>query len=420
MSSLSPEELFKLRLKRLEDAIALKEPDQLPMIPFSSGAPYHLYNKGSHKATYYSPKDCIEPFLRYHEEFEPDAAFSLPFQSGKANEIAQSNMIDWPGRPGTIVPDNSTYQVIERCYMSVEEYDELIADPSGFMWRKYIPRAYPGLKGLEGLYFNPSIVLSIFPFLTVLNPDVIEALDKIRAMAEANKEYADVSAVISAKLTDMGFPPLATGIAEAPFDIISDYFRGTAGVFEDQIECPEKIAAACEVFANLQIASLQYFRVAPMPVKRVFFPLHKGMDGFMNPKQYAELYWKPMDKIFAALIEMGVTPIIYTEGYYNTRYEFIAEELKKYPPGSCIVHFEQGDFAQLKKTFTGVAAISGGMPLTLLDWGSKEQVVDRTKYLIDNCASGGGYILSASAALEEVKYENLTAMFETGRTYGKK
>jgi hypothetical protein len=154
-----------------------------------------------------------------------------------------------------------------------------------------------------------------------------------------------------------------TGMAEAPFDIISDYFRSTAGVFEDQIECPEEITAASEVFANLQMASLQYFRVVPIPVKRVFFPLHKGMDGFMNPRQYAELYWKPMDKIFAAL--------------------------------------------------------SGGMPFHLLDW-AKEQVTDRMKYLIDNCASGGGYILDTSGSMEGVKYENLVAMFETARTYGTK
>jgi hypothetical protein len=55
-----------------------------------------------------------------------------------------------------------------------------------------------------------------------------------------------------------------------------------------------------------------------------------------------------------------------------------------------------------------------------LDWGSKEQVVDHMKYLIDNCASGGGYILDTSGSLEGVKYENLVAMFETAHTYGKK
>jgi hypothetical protein len=140
----------------------------------------------------------------------------------------------------------------------------------------------------------------------------------------------------------------------------------------------------------------------------------------MGPQQYEELYWKPMDKIFAALIAMGVTPVIYTEGKYNTRYQFIAEQLKKYPPGSCIVHFEEGDFAEFKKTFSGIAAISGGMPLHLLEWGTKEDVINRVKYLADNCAAGGGYLLNSSGSMEKVIYGNVAAMFETARSYGKK
>jgi uroporphyrinogen-III decarboxylase len=127
-----------------------------------------------------------------------------------------------------------------------------------------------------------------------------------------------------------------------------------------------------------------------------------------------------MDKIFAALIAMGVTPVIYTEGKYNTRYKFIAEQLKKYAPGSCIVHFEEGDFAEFKKTFSGIAAISGGMPLHLLEWGTKEEVINRVKYLADNCAAGGGYLFNTGGSMEKVIYENVAAMFETARNYGKK
>jgi uroporphyrinogen-III decarboxylase len=416
------EELFNARLKRVQDAVDLKEPDQMPMAPMANGAPYFLYHKGSHKASMYDYEECEEAFIRYHEEFQPDIASAPMFQSGKANEIAETDIFDWPGRPGTIVPDFSTYQVLEREYMSQDEYDELIKDYWGFIFKKYIPRAYPGIKGLQGLFsFNPSIILGMSPFSSMFNPEVIEALDKFKQMYEESLKPAPVSARISQRLTEMGFPPYFTGAAEAPFDIISDYFRGTAAMFDDQIDCPEKIAAACDLFVDIQIANLQYLRNAPFPVKRVFFPLHKGMDGFMSPQQYEELYWKPMDKIFTALIEMGATPIIYTEGKYNTRYKFIAEQLKEHhEPGSCIVHFEEGDFGEFKKTFSGIAAISGGMPLHLLEWGTKEEVIDRVKYLVDNCAAGGGYLFNTGGGIDNVKYENVAAMFETARTYGKK
>ena len=61
----------------------------------------------------------------------------------------------------------------------------------------------------------------------------------------------------------------------------------------------------------MQITRLQYLRFLDLPFKGVFFPLQKGMDGFMNDKQYEELYWKPVKKIVMALIDMDVLPWIY-------------------------------------------------------------------------------------------------------------
>lgn len=89
---------------------------------------------------------------------------------------------------------------------------------------------------------------------------------------------------------------MMTGVGEAPFDIIGDYYRGTLGALTDQLECPDMIEKACDMLADMQIASYDYFKAAPLPVKRVFFPLHKGMDGFMSPQQYEKLYWKPLKR----------------------------------------------------------------------------------------------------------------------------
>jgi len=144
------------------------------------------------------------------------------------------------------------------------------------------------------------------------------------------------------------------------------------------------------------------------------------MDGFMNPEQYHELYWEPYQKVLKYLTSIGVTPFIYTEGPYNTRVDYISERLQELPKGSCFIHFEQGDFAQLKKKFEGTACLIGGIAHNDVDFGKKETVIDRVKYLIDNCAAGGGYMLSGSASFERVKRENFEAMFETARTYGKK
>jgi hypothetical protein len=122
-----------------------------------------------------------------------------------------------------------------------------------------------------------------------------------------------------------GFPPYMTGASEVPFDILGDYYRGTLGLMMDLFEYEDEIAAACDMFADQQIAALQYFKYVPLPVKRVFFPMHKGKDGFISPAQYEKLYRKPLKKVVNALVDMGVTPILWTEGRYNTRLEQLTD-----------------------------------------------------------------------------------------------
>ena len=205
------------------------------------------------------------------------------------------------------------------------------------------------------------------------------------AKAEADKmKYGGI-------LADMGFPGPFTGAAEAPFDILSDYFRTTVGTFTDLIENEDYVIKACDMFADQQIANLQYLRNAPFPVKRVFFPLHKGMDGFMSPRQFEEIYWKPLKKVFMALIDMGVTPYLYGEGPYNSR----LEQLCDVPKGKVLFHFERVDMKRAKETVGQVGCICGNLSLVKMEFGTKEQVVDDVRYLLDTCAPGGGFIFCA-------------------------
>jgi uroporphyrinogen-III decarboxylase len=366
----------------------------------------------------YGPTEAtgMSCYYEINREFEPDAATHTTFTSGRANELAGSTMIDWPGRPGTRVPDFSTHQVIEQEYMSQEEYPEFLGDYTGFMFRKYIPRAFPALKGLKNINFVPSIVLSTNPLASLYSPEAREAFSLLNQIGEEDNKAAEASMAVTNKLIEMGYPPFSTGVGEAPFDILGDYYRGTLGALADQLECPDQIEAACDMLADIQIKSYAYLRTADLPVKRIFFPLHKGMDGFMNPKQYEKLYWKPLKKVMMALIDMGVTPHIYTEGKYNTRIETLADV----PRGKVIYHFETADMAKAKKVLGDVACISGNLPIQLLEFGTKQQVIDSCKELIDTCAPGGGYIFDTNGCIDNAKRENLEAMFDTVRTYGKK
>ncbi len=408
-------EKFQERIQLVEDARDLKEPKRIPICTMFGALPYNLEGS-SYRAAMYDYPAATEVLLKFYNEFQPDATTHTAFTSGRANELAQSTMIDWPGRPGTSVPDFSTHQVIENEYMSAEEYPELLKDFTGFMLRKYIPRAFPALKGLSDIRFVPSIVLSTTPLASLYARQAQEAFSLLAEIGKEDAKAAEASNIVSNKLGEMGFPPMFTGAGEAPFDIIGDYYRGTLATLTDQLEYADELAEACDMLADIQIESWQYFRVLPLPVKRVFFPLHKGMDGFMSPAQYEKIYWKPLKKCLMALIDMGVTPYVYTEGKYNTR----LEQLTDVPKGKVIYHFESVDMAAAKKILGNTAAISGNLPIYLLEHGTKQQVIDATKQLIDTCAPGGGYIFDFNACIDNAKRENLEAAFETVRHYGAK
>ena len=410
---MNPQEMFNYRIQVVNDAIALKEPDHVPVAPMLGCLPYHLFHS-SFKNSMYDFEDASRAVIEFFQKYHPDAHNYNPMWSGRANELAGSSMIDWPGRPGSRVPDTSTYQVIEHEYMEEDEYPELLDDFTGYMLRKYIPRAFPKLAGLSGLTMNPSSILGSKFLSGISSEPVMEAMETLRQIGVENRKAEAATTALNAELARMGFPPMKTGFGEAPFDILSDYFRGTMGTFSDLIECPEMIERACDLFAEIQIQSWQYFR-KDMPVKRVYFPLHKGMDGFMSPAQYEKLYWRPLMKVVDALIELGVCPILYGEGPYNSR----IDQMTDIPVGKCIVHFEKADMAKAKRVLGDKTCISGNLSIYLLEHGTKEQVIEETKKLLDICAPGGGYIFDTNACMGAAKEENIDAMFETLEQYGK-
>lgn len=416
--NMTPEQkLFQERLNRVETAIHLGTPDRVPVFTFFSSYIQRAYGS-SYADIYYDFEKAGQAAVQFHRDHpQLDIGLTPQFTSGKANEIAGSTMIDWPGRPGTVVSPYSSHQIIERELMMPEEYPEMLNDFSGFMLRKYVPRAYKNLTGTAGLHLIPTVVLNTGMLSPYYSEEAQETFQKIAQIGAEDAKAAAASAKYSQILAEMGFPPMLTGISEAPYDILGDYFRGTMGIFEDitDPDMADYIDKACDMFAEQQIQALQYFRFVDMPVKRVFFPLHKAMDGFMSDAKYERFYWKPLRKIMMALIDMGVTPYIYTEGPYNTRLKFLADV----PKGKVFYHFENVDMAEAKRVLGGTAAICGNLSISRMEFGKKEDIIEETKRLLDVCAPGGGYLFDFNGSLENCKPENMDAMFETLDKYGK-
>lgn len=405
------------RIGRIKTALALGQADRVPVTPFFDGIMTRFCG-GSYADHFYDfekAANCAIEFLKKYPNV--DAACVPQLFSGISNELAGTRIIDWPGKPGTSVDKYSTHQIHEIAFMEQEEYPELLSDYTGFMLRKYIPRAFSNMPDTSNIKFQDAGFIGTSMLGGLYNPKTLEAFDLIRKVGEGDSAAFGKTMQLTQTMIGLGYPTMITGASQAPYDILGDYFRGTIGIFEDitDEDVYPMVKEVCDRFADMQIAQLQYLRFLDIPFKCVFFPLHKGMDGFMNDKQYGELYWEPLKKIILALVDMDVTPWIYTEGPYDTRLDFLTD----IPKGKVLYHFEKVDMKRAKEKLSGIACISGNLSISRMEFGTKEQIINDTKYLLDTCAPGGGYMFDFDGCLENAKEENLDAMFETLDKYGK-
>ena len=92
----------------------------------------------------------------------------------------------------------------------MDEYPELLRDFTGFMLRKYIPRAFPGIAGIAGINLVPSSILGTKFLSSLASEQVIEAFDQIKEIGKYDREATDATNAMSAELAKMGFPPMKT------------------------------------------------------------------------------------------------------------------------------------------------------------------------------------------------------------------
>ena len=404
------------REKRLLDAIALKEPDRVPVVPLF--AFFNCYYSGiSPREAYSNPEKALEAWRRTIYDFEPDATYSVNFTIyAMDNVLSELDFLamKWPGHG---VSDDQSFQFVEREYMREDEYEELFANPSEFYLRKLLPRLAGNLRGLAKL---PPLVTATLGYVwpavlpAFTDPDVQIALQTLLDVSKKQMEWVRTYSSFAQELIEAGFPSIKEQTVLAPYDLVADNLRGTTGAAIDLLTQPEKLKRAVDQLGPFMSAlGVNGARTKKNP--RVFIPLHKGTDNFMSLKHFKEFYWPGLQRLIIDLVEGGCNPYLLIEGIYNKRLDII----KDVPPGTCIYHFEGTDIFEAKKKLGDTVCIMGNLPNSLLVTGTVEQVKEHTKKLIDVCGAGGGYIMSSSALIDQARPENVAAWLETSREYGR-
>jgi hypothetical protein len=414
MENRSIEELYQEREKRVNDAIQLKVPDRVPVILNMGIFPVKHSGITAREAMYDYDK-VMKAWIDTYIEFQPDMFEDGFFQCfyGEIFEIMGCKDVKWPGHG---VDENSghTYQYVERENMKAEEYDAFIHDPTDFIVRRLWPRIFGALEPLENLppLNNIFCYLSTPAFMAFNDPGIKGAFEAIFKAAENAGIIMQGAMEQSEKLVNLGFPPANGSGSAAPFDMISDFFRGTQGSMLDMFRNPDKLLKATEKMLPIMLQAGLMAKEIGCP--RVFMPLHKGLDTFMSPDQFKTFYWPTLKKLLENLISEGLNPVCFWEGDVTSRLEIIGD----LPKGKAVHYFERTDIFKAKEILGDTVCIRGNVPISIMTTGNPADVKDYCKKLIDVVGKGGGFIMDCSAVLGAAKSENVKTLIDFTKEYG--
>ena len=299
-----------------KDAVQLKKPSRPPDRAVDRAcSPASTPGSRPRRRTTTSTS-CTTPGSASTSIYRPDVlAFTINIAPVKVYDALDYKLYDWPGHG---VDEDSGYQYNEAEYMKADEYDKLIADPSNYWQRFYLPRVigamepWATLDPFTDLVEGPMVGPFFIPFGT---PPVQDMLKKMMEAGNAALEWIQAHDEDGRRTPwpAFGVPGFAGGATKAPYDILGDTMRGTRGLMLDKFRQPDKVLEACERLVPLAID----WGVRPCDINKhpfVFIPLHKGADGFLSDEDFRTFYWPTLKKVLLGLIEEGIVPLCFAEG----------------------------------------------------------------------------------------------------------
>jgi uroporphyrinogen-III decarboxylase len=408
-------ELRREREQRITNAVNLRITDRVP-VSCELGFFAAKYAGVPCSAAYYDFDSWMTAYRKTLRDFQPDMAFTRPFSPGKALEYLDPKYMKWPGHG--LGPDNGL-QAVEIESMREDEYDLFLGSPADYLIRHHLPRVQGGLGFLSALpplsgtgWLEPWAAQNLAVFLT--EPKIKEAIKNLQKAGREIRKWRSKAKAFDRLLLDFGIPQLFQSAVMPPFDVISNMVRGMKGTMLDMYRRPDKLLAACEFILNQSLGK-PLGKPNEYGNLRVFMTNTRGSDEFMSMKQFDTFYWPSFKKLVMKLIERGATPCIFFEGNFTSRLEHLLE----FPKGKMLVRLDKTDIFRAKDVLKDHLCIEGNVPASLLQMGSVQEVKDYCKKLIDVVGKGGGYILGPRSSTDEVKPENLKAMIEFTKEYGR-
>ena len=391
------EQLYQRRLARYVTAMRNEKPDTIPIRPFVA--------EFTARHTGYTCQEVAHDFtkafdaaVRTAQDFDWDAI--VPNMVYVWTGLAQAIGLRYYGIPGIHIPPTTGFNYIEppedQAWMREDEYDALIADPTGFLYNVWLPRISTEVSKLG----EPATYRNNLSFVK-------------GGMAMLQYFYA-FGPQIARMRSEAGVASAIAGIFKAPFDIIADKLRGYIGLTMDMATQPDKVLAACEALMP-HLCHVGLTTADPAKQVPIGFWMHRGCVPFVSPQTFRSHYWSTLRPIIEEFWKHGHQTLFYAEGKWRPHWETFRE----LPDRSIVYHCDQDDVFGCHAALHDKFAISGGVPNVLLSYGQPAEVRDFCRRVIREVAADGGYIMDAGAIMQDdTRSENLRALTEVCREEG--
>jgi hypothetical protein len=393
----TPDQQYTKRLHRYVAAMRNERPDCVPIRPFVAEF-----------AAKYAGYTCQDVTHDYEKAFAAvrKCAADFDWDAVVGNMVyvwtglTQAIGLKYYAVPGIDVPAETGFQYREpsedNAYMQADEYDQLIDDPTGFLFNTWLPRVAADVSPIGA----PSSYRNNLSFLKGGMAMLAYFFAFPAQGAQLRAESGTVSAI--------------AGILKAPMDILADKLRGYIGLTMDLMTQPEKVRAACEALMphllHVALSGADLEKNAPIAIW-----MHRGCTPFVSHEVFNGVYWPTLKPIVEEIWRSGHQVLFYAEGDWNAHLHAFAE----LPDRSIVYHVDKADIFEAHRVLGGKFCLSGGIPNHLLALGTPDEVRACCKKVIDGVARDGGYIMDANAIIQnDAQVENVRAMTDFTREYG--
>lgn len=382
-------ELYEQRLQRFDDVMCRKIPDRVPIIPNMNTWMYQYAGVSVKKAFTEDSNEIFRATKYLNDTIPLDGLVStsntipinLAAKIGDGIYTFSENGVQIKGSGGHL--------------MEPQEYPLLAQDPMKFFANVLIPRKF-----------------EIFQ-----TNSIEKKVDIIKQAYADNIEYMKYNGGVNARIEkELGLPIIVRGTNFLAPDVVLDYLRDFVGISLDVRRHSNELLEAC---MSLYDYIIEMFDDTATPPNRklLFSPLH--LPTYLRPKDFQKLYLPFMKKYLEEMaVKRGYSCYFFMENDWVPYLELL-QELPK--DAKVVGLFEKGDLQKIKEKVGRQMVLMGGMPVELLALGTKDQVIDKCKEILDTLAPGGNYIFSTDKSmmtLSDGTPENMRAACEYMATCG--